>query len=229
MSRSLTALVLGLFATMAVSAQSADWQAGRHYFAVEPVQANIAGAGIEVVEAFSYGCPACNQFRPIASRLEKALPDGAHLVHVPVSFRAGDAWELFQRIFYTAQALGIDFDTYHETVFDAVSKPGGALTIFDATSRRPITRTLDDAARLFTQFDVRPEDFIATANSFAVNTRIKQANSYVMAAGVDSTPSIIVAGKYRLTGQSAGGWDKVEPLVLFLVERERAAAADLNP
>ena len=40
------------------------------------------------------------------------------------------------------------------------------------------------------------------------------------AYGVDSTPTIIVNGKYRLTSQSAGGWDKVPALVKYLVDLE---------
>ena len=42
--------------------------------------------------------------------------------------------------------------------------------------------------------------------------------------GVDGTPSVVVAGKYRVTGQSAGGYDKVFDVVNFLVAREAAAA-----
>lgn len=229
MRRSLAAFVLGLLVIGVAPATAADWQEGKHYFKIEPTQANINGPGLEVVEVFSYGCPACSQFRPTASKIKAALPEDVHMMHVPASFRAGDAWELFQRIFYTAQALGIDFDTSHAAIFDAVTRPDGELSLVDAARRRPITRTLDEAAQFFRRFDVSSDDFLATANSFAVNTRIKQANAYVRATGVDSTPSVIVAGKYRLTGQSAGGWDKVEPLVLYLIERERGAAADLNP
>lgn len=228
MRRSLAAIALGLLVSVA-PATAADWQEGKHYFNVEPNQANIAGPGIEVVEVFSYGCPACSQFRPTASKIKAALPEDVHMVHVPASFRPGDAWELFQRIFYTAQALGIDFDTSHEAIFDAVTRPGGELSLFDPAKRRPINRTLEEAAQFFGRFDVSREDFLATANSFAVNTRIKQANAYVRTAGVDSTPSVIVAGKYRLTGQSAGGWNQVEPLVMHLLERERKAAVDVNP
>jgi protein dithiol oxidoreductase (disulfide-forming) len=42
----------------------------------------------------------------------------------------------------------------------------------------------------------------------------------IKAYGVDSTPTVIVNGKYRITGVSAGGMDKVPALVAYLVAKE---------
>ena len=65
------------------------------------------------------------------------------------------------------------------------------------------------------------EDFVATANSFAISTKMKQADAYIRATGVDATPTIIVAGKYRLNYQSAGGdWDKMGQMINYLVRKE---------
>jgi DNA-binding SARP family transcriptional activator len=66
-------------------------------------------------------------------------------------------------------------------------------------------------------------DFSATANSFAINTKMKRADGYIKAALVDSTPSLIVNGKYRLNGRSAGSWENVEAIVLHLVKLESPA------
>ena len=77
------------------------------------------------------------------------------------------------------------------------------------------------AAKFYAKFGVKAEDFVATANSFTINTRMKQADAYIKAAGVDVTPTIIVNGKYRLTTSSAGGgWDKAQQLILYLVKKE---------
>ena len=42
------------------------------------------------------------------------------------------------------------------------------------------------------------------------------------AYGVDSTPTLVVNGKYRLTAQSAGGLDQVAPLIRYLIEKDAA-------
>ncbi len=57
--------------------------------------------------------------------------------------------------------------------------------------------------------------------SFAVDTRVRQADQYIQDCQVDQTPTIIVNGKYRLTPTTAGGYDQVIALVKYLVAREK--------
>jgi len=80
--------------------------------------------------------------------------------------------------------------------------------------------TIEDAAKFYANYGVKAEDFVATANSFTINTRMKQADAWIKATAVESTPTIIVNGKYRLTPSSAGGWDQVQQLVLYLIRQE---------
>lgn len=42
--------------------------------------------------------------------------------------------------------------------------------------------------------------------------------------GIDGTPSIVVNGKYRVTGASAGGYPQLIELVDWLVKKEHGAA-----
>src|SRR5204863_1400347 len=109
MTRSLlaiAALVLtGLTATGPAAA--ADWKAGEHYTVIRPQRTNVPAGKVEVMEVFSYGCPACYQFRPVIDKLKAELPANAQLVYLPASWHAEEAWPLFQRAFLTAQSLGI--------------------------------------------------------------------------------------------------------------------------
>ena len=109
-------------------------------------------------------------------------------------------------------------------MFDAVWKTG-ELAIYDASNRiKSPLPTIEDVAKFYAKYGVKADQFVATANSFTINTRMKQADAFVKAAGVDQTPTIVVNGKYRLTTVSAGGsWDKAEQLVLFLVNKESSA------
>jgi thiol:disulfide interchange protein DsbA len=66
---------------------------------------------------------------------------------------------------------------------------------------------------------------VSAANSFGVDSRIRQADQLVKDYRVESTPTMIVNGKYRLTPQSAGGPDQVIELVNWLVAKESGAAA----
>lgn len=222
MLKSVSALLFGIaFAAGAAAAE--PFEAGKHYFAIEPAQPTSTGDKAEVVEVFSYACPACNSFQSTMHKLKAALPANAELVYLPASFRPDEDWPVFQRTYYTAQALGI-VDKSHDATFDMVWKDDGKLRISDAKTHRPVKPmpTIEDVAKAFEPFGVKADDFVATANSFAINTRMKRADTLLKAYGVDSTPTLVVNGKYRLTAASAGGLDQVAPLVKYLIDKDAA-------
>lgn len=213
-------LLLSLAALGQAHAQApaapASWQAGKHYFVIEPAQVSSVPGKIEVTEVFSYGCPACNSFQPIAERIRKALPANAVMTYTPASFNTAESWPTFQRAYLTAKALGVA-DKAHEKVFSSVWGTGGVLSIREGAAGKLVKREIADAATFYADYGIKPEDFIATANSFAINTQVKKADAYVKATGVESTPTIIVAGKYRANGQTAGNNEKLVELVQYLV------------
>jgi thiol:disulfide interchange protein DsbA len=222
---SLLALALSAGLPAAYSAQ--NWVQGTHYFLIQPAQPTSVGAGkVEVTEVFSYACPACNHFYPIIDKLKAALPSNAELTFVPAAFNAGEDWPMFQRAFYTAQAMGVDKRT-HDAMFDAVWKTG-ELAIIEPGSQRlkSPAPSIEDAAKWYAKTaGIKQESFVATASSFGVDTKTRQADQYIRATQVDQTPTIIVNGKYRVTISAAGGDDKIVELVLWLVAQESGSAA----
>jgi len=220
------AVLFGL--TLAAVVQAADvptpWEAGKQYFVIDPPQRGDAGGKIEVTEVFSYGCPACNFAHTFIDKIAKGLPANAVMTYVPASFKPNEDWPMFQRAYLTAQALGIA-DKAHGAMFDAVWKPDAPLAIMNAdqrTLKNPLP-TIEDAAKVYATYGVKPEDFVGTANSFTISTKMKQADAFVRATGTDSTPTIVVAGKYRLTFVSAGSdWKLLEQLIHYLIQKEAA-------
>ena len=200
----------------------AEWEAGKHYFVIDPPQPTASGDKIEVTEVFSYGCPACNASYPAIDKLRKELPANAVMNYVPASFNPAEDWPMFQRAYLAAKALGIS-DKTHDAMFDAVWKSGELATMDRSTNRlkNPLP-TIEDAAQFYAKSaGIKAEDFLATANSFTINTRMKQADAYIKSAGIELTPTIVVNGKYRLTTTSAGGdWNRAEQLILWLVRKE---------
>ena len=201
-------------------AGDAPWKEGTHYFLVEPaVPSESADGKVEVTEVFSYGCPACNFFYPTVNKLKKALPANAVMNFVPASFNPNEDWPMFQRAYLTAVSLGVA-EKSHDAMFDAVWKPNGPLAIMNAdgrTLKKPLP-AIEDAAKFYTQYGVKAEDFIATANSFAINAKMKRADAYLKATQTESTPTIVVGGKYRFNPGTAGGEDKIVPLTLYLIQ-----------
>jgi thiol:disulfide interchange protein DsbA len=203
------------------------WVQGSNYFVIQPAQPpDVAPGKVEVTEVFSYACPACNHFYPVVDRLRAALPGNAELDFVAAAFRTDEDWPMFQRAYYTAQLLDIDKRT-HDAMFDAVWK-SGELAVFDLRTQRikVPTPSIEDAARFYARVaGVKPETFVATAGSFGVDVKMRQADQLIRAEQVDSTPTIVINGKYRVTVASAGGDDQLIELVKWLVAQESASRA----
>jgi thiol:disulfide interchange protein DsbA len=205
-----------------VASGQTPWTEGRQYFAVIPtLQTSVPAGKVEVTEVFSYGCPHCSEFRPVIKQLKAALPPNAVFVMRPASFNPAEDWPMFQRAFVTAEVLGVA-EQANDGIFDAIWK-GGPLAIVDPGSNRiknPLP-SIQDAARVYNKLTgVAVDKFVAVSQSFAVEVKMKADDAYVLHGQVDSTPTIIVNGKYRLNTESAGGATQVLQLVKYLVDKE---------
>ncbi len=178
---------------------------GKNYFLIEPPQPTASGDKVEVLEVFSYACIHCAHFQPYAEELKSKLPADAQFTYMPAIFNA--QWEAYARAYYTAQALGV-LDKTHQALFDAVHRDRRAL------------RSFDDISAFYGEHGVDVAKFKATSTSFEVESKLTRARDLVPKFGVDGTPTLIVNGKYRLTGASAGGYPQVVALVQTLVQKE---------
>jgi thiol:disulfide interchange protein DsbA len=201
------------------------WVEGKNYFRIEPAQPKVTETSkIEVVEAFSYGCPVCDRAHAFIDKLAASLPSDAVMVYLPVAFRPDENWPVYQRAFYAAQALGVATKA-HDAMFDATWKTGETAT-YDLAAGKPKPQAqwpdINDIAKFYTRFGVNADEFVAVANSFSVNTKMKRADELVKAYAVDATPTLIVDGKYRFSNVSAGGFPQMIELAKWLVAKEAA-------
>jgi len=200
------------------------WVEGKNYYRIEPAQAKVSSTDkIEVAEVFSYGCPACNAFHPTMNELVKKLPANAAVAYLPAAFMPQENWPMLQRAFLTAQALGVA-DKANDAMYEAVWTTKELSAMQTESSLKPASAlpTIDDAAKVYAKFGADPKEFVAVANSFAINTKVKRADELMKAYGVEETPTIVVDGKYRFTARSAGGYDQAIELALWLVSKEAA-------
>jgi len=217
-----TWLVSLALALASVSCYAQAWTEGKNYFRVDPPQrTSVAPGKVEVMEVFSYACPACNAFQPIMQALKKSLPPNAQVVYLPASFVPAEDWPVFQRAYFAADALGIAAKT-HDAMFNAVWTTG-ELAVSDPTTHRlknPLP-SIENVARFYSRTAGVPADkFLAMAKSFTVDAKMKQADTQIGAMQALSTPTLIVNGKYRMDTNSAGSYDKLVQLVKYLVTKE---------
>ncbi len=202
------------------------WVEGKNYFRIEPRQPKVTDTSkVEVVEVFNFGCPACNHAHTIIDKIKASLPAYATMAYLPAAFRPDENWPLYQRTWYAAKALGVARKSY-DAMFDATWKSGETASYDLAKGTlKPKSEWpgIQDVAAFYEKtFGIKAKQFVAVANSFAVNTRMKRADKLVKGYGVTGTPTIVVDGKYRFTFRSAGGYAQGVELALWLAAKEAA-------
>jgi thiol:disulfide interchange protein DsbA len=149
------------------------------------------------------------------------------MTFIPASFNPAEDWPTFQRATCAAQILGI-LDKTHDKVFDAVWKTG-ELAVTDPQTHRiknPLP-SIEDIAKYYNHISGVPvQKFLDTSRSFAVDTAMRRDDSLVVTFHVDSTPTLIVNGKYRVTAQAAGGMPQMIAVAKYLVEKESKAGTN---
>lgn len=191
-----------------LSAQAADFQAGKEYIELKaPVPVSNPDK-IEVVELFWYGCPHCYQFEPIINPWIAQLPDDVEFKRIPAMF--GGAWNLHGQLFLALESMNVEH-AVHDAVFSAYHQQGNKL------------ETPEKMADLVAANGVDRETFLKAFNSFGVKSRAEQAKKLGMAYQITGVPVMIVNGKYRFDIGSAGGPQRTLEVADFLIEKERAA------
>ena len=197
----------------AVAEESAPaYEEGTHYHRLPVAVDTRDPERIEVVEVFGYACIHCYRFDPILEDWRGGLPGDVAFRRVPAVFN--ETWELFARMFYAAEALGVG-EEMHMPLFEAIHRRGLDL------------RRAELAEELF-EFEsgVEPADYTAALNSFGVATRLRQADAAGRVYRVTGVPSLVVNGKYRIDSGDAGGYVEMLRIADFLIDRERAAPAE---
>ncbi len=201
-----------------------QWVEGKDYFLIQPQQPKVTNTDkVEVVEVFNWGCPACNEAHKAIDMIAAKLPSYATMAYLPAGFNPQENWVLYQRTWYTAKALGIARKSY-DAMFDANWKTGetGSYNLATGTlnprSKWPDIHTI---AKFYNEkYGVPTKQFVAVANSFAINTKIKRADELVKAYGVPATPTMVIDGRYRFTFTDVGTYQKGLELAQWLVAKE---------
>jgi thiol:disulfide interchange protein DsbA len=184
---------------------------GRDYVDIAGGMPYAPRAGtVEVVEVFGYTCPHCAHFEPMLEAWKARQPADVNLVRVAAPF--GGWWQPFAKGYYAAQSLGLVEKT-HAAMFDAIH-------VQKALPTPPTIATDKQVAGFYRQHGADPVAFEQRMNSPEVAQELKRAGAFLERSGADSTPTMVVDGRYRVIGQSP---EDTLRIVDALVARERAA------
>jgi len=198
-------------ATVASAASSSAPRLGIDYEILPTAMPTYGQGGIEVAEVFGYVCIHCAHFQPYVDVWKKKLPADVRFEYVPAAF--GNPWDNFARAFYAAQMLGVQEKT-HDAVFNAIFVDHSLAA----------NASLEQIADAYGKFGVDRDKFFSTMRGYEVSAKLNTARQFAIAGAVDGTPTIIVAGKYRLKETTDRGAEGMLATVDFLIARERRKA-----
>jgi thiol:disulfide interchange protein DsbA len=179
-----------LFAAAALVASSsgafaAEPKNGVDYTTLQSPVGGEAGKKTEVIEYFMYHCPHCFALDPVLQEWVKK--EGDRIVFRRIHL--GD--DAQAHAFVTLEAMGKEAEL-HDKIFRAIHVEHNRLST-DATLEEFIVKNGVDKAKY--------EEFF---NSFAVQTKLKRNMQLAAAQGVNTAPTLVVAGRF-ITGPSLAG------------------------
>ena len=182
-------------------------QAHQGYQVLNPPVNTRASDKVEVLEYFWFGCPHCFAFEPSINKWVDEKPDYVDFVREAPPLNPG--WEPHSRAFYAAEIMGVT-DKFFDPMFDGIH-----------VERRSL-RQPDKIAKFAGELGIDEDKFRKTMDSFAVNTRMKQAMQMAQASRIRGVPSVVINGKYLTGGSLAGSHDGIIRVINERVAEEYA-------
>jgi len=178
---------------------------GKEYKRINPQQ-SVSGNKIEVLEFFFYGCSHCFDLQKSLSGWHKAIPKDVELIYVPAIFR--ESMEPLARTLYALESMG-QLHQQHDALYLAINVNGVELkdeaAISDFLAKNGVDRT----------------KFSAAYNSFTVQSKVTRAKQMTRSYGIQGTPTLIVDGKYLITGLFPEDTIRVLNEVIAVARKER--------
>lgn len=165
---------------------------------------------IEVMEFFFYECPHCFHLHNELMKWEKTMPGDVEMVYVPTIFR--DSTEPLARAYYALGALGKS-KQLEDPIYQAIHVKNMDLHDLNSISAFVASQGVDKAK------------FISAYNSFTVNSEVTRAKQMIRSYGINGTPTLIVDGRYVITGLQPAATLRVLDDVIAMVRNERKRKA----
>lgn len=187
-------------------APRSDIVAGKHYRVLTPAQPTSSSPDkVELAEVFMYSCPHCMDFEPFIENYLKSKPGYVSFVRIPANFNRTAL--LHSKAYYMAETLGI-LDEVHMDLFHEYHRKRNRL----ATEEAIISFFVDQGV---------PRDQVTGAyNSFAVDTKVRQAGNLGQRYRIDSVPTVVINGKYVTSASMAGSFNKLGEIIDYLTAKE---------
>jgi protein dithiol oxidoreductase (disulfide-forming) len=189
-------------------AQSGAPVEGTHFTTLRDPQPPASPGKTEVIEFFSYACPACSAFDPSLGQWAASLPSDVLFRRVPVAFLFNA--ENFQRTFYALETTGLAAKV-HAKLFEAVH-----------IEKRHLDKP-DEIAEVVARAGGDREKFLNAFKSFSMAAFLARAKSTASNYRIESIPTLAIGGRYLTSPAKAGGAREALATADYLLQKLRRA------
>ena len=185
-------------------ASATEFSEGKHYQVISKAPVTSAP---EVTEYFSFLCGSCFRFEPLVKDLKANLPENIKFSKSHVEFLGGSVGQDLSRALAVASLLNVQ-DTINPIIFNAVH-----------VERQQFTG-LQDIRQIFIDNGVDAKKFDSAARSFIANGRVSKMAHNAKKFSVNSVPTFIVNGKYKILITRDTTSENFQELVKYLVDKQ---------
>lgn len=195
-----------------VSTQAPAYIAGIHYKEVNrPVSIGVQSLG-DIRLFFSYPCYPCYEFEAVLDAWTANSETELSLNYVPVTW--SQSLRYYAQLFYTAEALGVQ-DQAHEQLFSALHLENQALG------------EQENIVSLFESLGISQQRFLTAYNSVEVSDRVEEAVQANEAFDIQSTPTLVIDCRYRISPNNEIGQQDMVSVAEFLIENRQGQERQL--
>ncbi|MEJ6475995.1 thiol:disulfide interchange protein DsbA/DsbL [Pseudoalteromonas piscicida] len=192
-----------------VVAMASDFTEGEHYTTLTTEQSKDQ----KVTEFFSFYCPHCFRFEPIAKAIEQNLPEGAHFEKSHVNFLRGVPAETQSNLSYAyiiAEQEG-KANLIAEKIFHAIHLEGNKLL------------EIKDLKTLMELNGISAKQFDQAVTSMPVisaeNKMLEAQEKFSDAGALTGVPTFIVNDKYRIEMKGLKSQAQLDELIAYLLKK----------
>jgi len=193
-----------VLAAMLSSMAYAEYEDGHEYIKISSSPPVAKDAPIEVVEFFWYGCPHCFSFEPFIKKWLENKPEDIKFSRIPATFNK--IAKFHAQAFYALDLMG-EADRLQGPMFDAMH------------NKKKKLATNDELNTFLAEQGVDLDTYKKAMKSFAVQTKVKQAQSTFRKYGLRGVPSMVVNGRYR--SANVKDYQELTDLIDYMIELVR--------
>jgi len=202
--------IISLLAFGHTALAAAVYQEGKDYTVLSSPELNTAStkAQPEIIEFFSYNCPACYALEPDLQQWVEKKGDKIRFFRSPVVYQP--EWQNAAKAYYIAAAFGLE-DKITPQLFKAAHEKGEDLNNYSTLEALFAANGIDKA-----QFKK------AMSSSLSMDLKLKQGEEWMHNYKAYVIPAFVVAHKYKTDlGMVKGDREKLFKLLDFLVSQSK--------